>query len=181
MATAPSFPLVSVEEYLKSTYEHDFEFIDGMLVRRGMPTIAHSLLQKLLLFWFAQFEDEFGFETLQEVRTQIIERARYRIPDVMLCPRPIPAGRVCDVAPWAVIEVLSPDDTLAETHDRFVDYRQIGVYSLVLMDPEKYIAYEFRDGSLIAQPFTVLKLPDRSISFDSEALFAQSKQKRHAP
>ena len=72
---------------------------------------------------------------MQEVRTQITERARYRIPDVMLCPRPIPTGRICDVVPWAVIEVLSPEDTLAETRDRFEDYRQIGVHSLVLMDP----------------------------------------------
>jgi len=180
MASMPTLPLVPVEEYLTSTYEHDMEFVDGVLVPRGMPTIAHSLLQKLLLFWLAQFEDEHHFEALQEVRTQIIEKARYRIPDVMLCPRPIPTGRICDVVPWAVIEVLSPDDTLAETRDRFLDYKQIGVGSLVLLDPEKYISYEFQDGSFIARPFKTLSLPEGAVAFDTDALFSQLKQKIRA-
>lgn len=181
MATAPTLPLVSVDEYLNSSYEPDMEFVDGVLIPRGMPTIAHSLLQKLLLFWFADFEDELGFEAMQEVRTQIIERARYRIPDIMLCPRPIPQGRVCDVVPWSVIEVQSPNDTITETQDRFADYKQIGVHSLVLMDPEKYIAYEFRDRSLIAQPFKVLRLPDDMVDFDTDLLFDRLKRKRSKP
>lgn len=87
--------------------------------------------------WFLRFDEEMGFMTLQEVRTQIIERARYRIPDTMLCPLPLPQGSICDIVPWAVIEVQSPDDTLGATRDRFEDYRHIGVPALVLMDPER--------------------------------------------
>ena len=90
---------------------------------------------------------------LQEVRTQIIERARYRIPDTMLCPLPLPQGKICDVVPWAVIEVQSPDDTLGATRDRFEDYSHIGVHALVLMDPERLIAYRFEEGSLIVTRF----------------------------
>lgn len=177
MSTTQTVPVVSVEEYLNTSYEQDMEFVDGELIARGMPTVPHSRLQKLLLFWFAQFEKDLGFETLQEVRTQIIERARYRIPDIMLCALPGPQGRICDLVPWAIIEVLSPDDSLAGTRDRFLDYQQIGVYSLVLMDPEKYIAYEFRDGSLIAQPFKTLGLPGGLVDFDTEALFEQLRSK----
>lgn len=179
MATAPAVPTVLVDEYLNSSYEHDMEFVEGVLVPRGMPTIPHTLLQKILLFWFAQFEDQLGFEAMQEVRTQIVAGSRYRIPDVLLCPRPIPTGRICDVTPWAVLEVLSPDDTLSETRDRFEDYRNMGVCSMVLMDPERYIAYEFHDGSLIARPFETLQLPDsKTVPFDTNALFAQLRQKR---
>ena len=118
MATAPNFPLVSVDEYLSSSYEHDVEFVEGILIERGMPTIAHSILQKLLLLYFAQYESAMGFVALPEVRTKIGNLARYRIPDVMLCPRPLPKGRICDVEPWVVVEVLSPDDTLAGTRSR---------------------------------------------------------------
>ncbi len=49
MATAPVAPLVSMDEYLTSSYEHDVDFVDGVLVERGMPTITHSLLQAILL------------------------------------------------------------------------------------------------------------------------------------
>lgn len=49
MAVAPIPPLVSVEEYLSSSYRPDLEYVDGVLVRRGMPAIAHSLLQMILI------------------------------------------------------------------------------------------------------------------------------------
>src|SRR5438105_3551590 len=40
MAVVPSPPLVSVDEYLNSSYHPDVEYVDGVLVERGMPTIA---------------------------------------------------------------------------------------------------------------------------------------------
>ena len=49
MANAPTLPLVSVEEYLNTSYEHDMEFVDGVLIERGMPTQAHSILQSLIV------------------------------------------------------------------------------------------------------------------------------------
>jgi Uma2 family endonuclease len=178
MATAPTVPLVSVDEYLNSSYEHDMEYVDGVLVERGMPTIPHSLLQKLILLWFAQHETPLRFEALQEVRTQIIRGARYRIPDVMLCPRPLPKGRICDVVPSAIIEILSPEDTVSGTRDRFRDYMGIGVQQLILMDPEEYIAYRFENGSLIENRFTTLSLQNGStVPFDSDELFARLRAK----
>jgi Uma2 family endonuclease len=179
MATAPTVPLVPVDEYLNTSYERDVEYVDGVLVERGMPTVAHSLLQRLLLAWFLRFDEEHGFMALQEVRTQIIPRARYRIPDTMLCPLPLPQGKVCETVPWAVIEVLSPDDTLGATRDRFADYSAIGVGTLVLLDPERQTAYRFADGSLIVTRFERLALPDgRTVPFDTEELFRQLAQRR---
>lgn len=179
MATAPAGPLVSVDEYLKTSYEHDVEYVDGVLIERGMPTVAHSLLQRLLMTWFVRFDKDLGFMALQEVRTQITERARYRIPDTMLCPLPLPQGRICNVVPWAVIEVQSPDDTLGATRDRFEDYRHIGVHTLVLMDPERLIAYRFEEGSLIVTRFEELPLPGpETVPFDSEELFRQLRESR---
>jgi Uma2 family endonuclease len=178
MASAPTLPLVSVDEYLNTSYEYDMEYVDGVLVERGMPTLAHSLLQRLLMSWFARFDEEMGFMALQEVRTQIVERARYRIPDTMLCPLPLPGGKVCDIVPLAVIEVLSPDDTLSSTRDRFEDYSRIGVHALVLMDPERLIAWRFEEGSLIVTRFEDLELPDaKKVPFDSDELFRQVRSR----
>jgi Uma2 family endonuclease len=81
--------------------------------------------------------------------------------------------------PWAVIEILSPRDTVAATRDRFRDYANIGVQHLVLMDPEEFIAYRVGNGSLIEIKLHSLSLPDgRGVPFDSGSLFAQLESER---
>jgi Uma2 family endonuclease len=171
MASAPILPLVPVDEYLNTSYEPDLEYVDGVLVERGMPTIAHNLLEQILLFWFAQFERQFHFKGLHEVRTQIVERARYRLPDVMLVPRPLPKSRICDVVPWVIIEIVSPDDTINKTRARFLDYSRLGVQHLLQMDPEDYVAHRFDNGSTIETRFDSLVLPAGTVPFDSEEIF----------
>src|SRR5271157_116230 len=54
MAAVPNPPLVAVDEYLNSSYRPDMEYVDGVLVERGMPTIAHSLLQMILIQHFGR-------------------------------------------------------------------------------------------------------------------------------
>src|ERR671910_322942 len=102
MATAPTLPVVPVEEYLRSSYHPEMEYVDGVLVERSVPTIAHSILQMILIQFFAQFQERFRFLPLPEVRTQIIERARYRVPDILLCGKPLPKGKVVNTVPLAV-------------------------------------------------------------------------------
>jgi Uma2 family endonuclease len=178
MASAPTLPLIAVDEYLSTSYEPDVEYIDGALVERGVPTAFHSLLQRILLLHFYRFESTLAFITLPEARTQIVERARYRIPDIMLLPRPMPKGRIIDAAPAAVIEILSPDDTVVETRRRFQDYAGIGVTSLIHMDPEGHVAHRFESGSLIETRFNEIYLPHvrQPVPFDSEAIFEQLRR-----
>jgi Uma2 family endonuclease len=181
MASAPTFPLVSVDEYLNSSWSPDMEYVDGVLVERTVPTIAHSLLQIILGAYFRQFESAFQFKVLPEVRTQIIERARYRVPDLVLCPKPLPAGKVVNVVPLAVIEILSPDDRMGDTLVRFRDYQSIGIQHIIQMDPENHVAHRFENGSLLETRFDGLALsgPDRIIPFDSDSLFTQLRQERN--
>jgi Uma2 family endonuclease len=178
MAVVPASTLVSPEEYLNSSYHPDMEYVDGVLVERGMPTIAHSLLQMILIEHFVRYRKALRFQPLPDVRTQIIERARYRIPDVMLCPVPLPAGKVITTIPWVVIEILSPDDKMKEQLQRFQDYAQVGVGVLLLLDPERLVAHRFEDGSLIKTRFSELHLPSGSVPFDTEALFRQLLEER---
>jgi Uma2 family endonuclease len=165
--------LVSVEEYLNSSWHPDREYVDGVLVERSVPTIAHSILQMLVIQYFARLQQQFRFLALPEVRTQIVQRVRYRIPDILLCPFPIPEGRVVNTVPWAVIEILSPEDTTQEQLARFRDYAQIGAGTIVLLDPERLLAYRYEDGSLIQTVLKTLDLPAGQIPFDSEALFRE--------
>jgi Uma2 family endonuclease len=180
MAVGPLPPVVSADEYLNSSYRPDLEYVDGALVERGMPTIAHSVLQMILVEQFGKYRKALGYLPLPEVRTRIVERARYRIPDVMLCPLPIPDGKVVTSVPWAIVEILSPDDRIADQLARFQDYKRIGVAHVVLLDPEDLIAFRFDDdGSLLRTQFTSLDLPSGSLPFDTAALFKQLVEERN--
>jgi Uma2 family endonuclease len=180
MAVAPTIPLVSAEEYLNSGYHPEMEYVEGVLVERSVPTIAHGLLQVLLTLCLGPYRRQLRFALLSETRTQIVEGARYRIPDLMLCPLPLAPGNVVNSIPWAVIEILSPDDRLSEQLVRFRDYKRIGVLHMVLLDPEELIAYRFDEkGSLLETQFTSLDLPSGSLPFDTEALFRQLEEERN--
>ena len=176
MAVLANPLLVSVDEYLKSSYYPDMEYVDGVLVERSVPANVHSLLQMILIEYLGRYRKAFGFLSLPEARTQIIERARYRIPDVMLCPAPLSAGKVVTGTPWAVIEILSPEDRMPVQLERFRDYKRIGVPHVVLLDPEQFIAFRFDEGSLLQTRFTSLDLPTGSLPFDTESLFAQLRE-----
>jgi Uma2 family endonuclease len=174
MATAPTLPLVSVEEYLRSSWQPDKEFVDGVLIDKGMPTVFHGLLQAILISWFRALEKDYRVKAVPEVRTQIIERARYRIPDLLIFTVPARLGRILTVTPDIVIEILSPDDRLSENFARFRDYENLGVSHIVQMDPEEHVAHRYQRGSLIQTEFQSLSLPGRSdLPFDSAALFEQ--------
>ena len=172
--------VISADEYLNSSYHPDREYVDGVLVERGEPTIAHALLQVILCSHLSAYRKQLHFEPLPAVRTQIVEQARYRVPDVMLCPVPLPPGKIVNSIPWAVIEILSPDDRLSEQLARFRDYKKIGVLHMVLLNPEELVAYRFDEkGSLLETQFTSLDLPSGSLPFDTEALFRQLEEERN--
>jgi Uma2 family endonuclease len=172
MAGVPTRPLVSVDEYLNTSYEQDFEYVDGRLVSKGMPTPFHQLLCAILLRWFYQYEKEFRVKALADVRTQIVERARYRLPDVMVFSLPVQLGKVLTCVPDVVIEILSPDDRKRDILERFADYQGLGVPHLIHMHPEKMIAWRYEGKSLIRQDFHTLPLPGRGVlPFDSAAIF----------
>jgi Uma2 family endonuclease len=75
--------------------------------------------------------------------------------------------------PWAVIEVLSPDDRLSEQLERFREFMRIGVRHVVVLDPEQLVAFRFENGSLLQMQLTPLDLPTGSLPFDSNVLFQQ--------
>lgn len=174
MALAPVAPSLSVEEYFESSHHPDWEYVDGIVRERSMPTTVHSFLQALLAEYFRHMRKQFRYGVLVEARTELIPRSRYRIPDVSLCGLPVPSGKFVDTVPWVVIEVLSPDDKLRDELERFREYAQRGVKEILLLDPEKYVAYRFDDGSLVQSEITDLLLPTgERLPFVSAEIFRQ--------
>ncbi len=134
--------LIPVEEYLRTIYHPDCDFVDGRVEERNVGEYEHASVQKALLRIFWQREQDWRVLAIQECRLQI-SAARFRIPDVMVLRADQVVHRVVREAPLLCIEVLSPEDTWKRLRGVLGDYLAMGVEHIWAFDPEERIAYRF--------------------------------------
>src|SRR5579884_131791 len=161
MATAA---LIPVEEYLRSSWEPDREYVDGVVLERNLGELPHSYLQGLFLRLFTAR----GLHAFVELRTQVKPR-RFRIPDV-LAMREAPKSRFIRTPPFIVVEILSPEDRISALVDKIDDYLDFGVANIRVADPaRRTISSWTREGSHV---FTgAAETSDGSISITLEEIF----------
>jgi Uma2 family endonuclease len=123
--------LVSLEEYLSTSYDPDREYVDGRLVERNLGTNKHSFLQlNIAVALQAQ-----GLRTYVELRFEV-KKNRFRIPDVLaLAPGKKLREAYLRDTPWIVVEILSPDDRASEMNEKLRDYLDNGVPNIWVLDP----------------------------------------------
>jgi Uma2 family endonuclease len=140
MATSISVP---VEEYLRTTYHPDMEYVDGELVERHVGEHKHSRLQTLLVLDLGPRERERRLRVLTEQRLRVLgTKNRYRIPDVCVMALPYRSEPVLSTPPHLIIEILSPDDETADTLARVADFLRFGVAHIWLANPYKHTLQE---------------------------------------
>ncbi len=139
-AMSPAATLISVDEYLRTSYKPACEYRDGVLTQKAMPTRKHSKLQfrvnKLIDANFPAFEA--GLEITVRLRSD-----RYLVPDVAVQrieslqdPYPVEPIHLC-------VEILSPDDRFSETVSKAEEYLAWGVPTVWIVDPERQMAWSY--------------------------------------
>jgi len=129
---------VSVEEYLRTTYRPDMDYVDGKLVERHAGEHWHSRMQTLIVGLLHPRERERNFRVLTEQRLQVSgAKHRYRIPDICVMALPYRSEPVLSTPPHLVIEILSPDDEAADLLARVADYLRFGVPHIWISNPYK--------------------------------------------
>jgi hypothetical protein len=73
--------LISVEEYLRTSYRPDCDYVDGKVIERNLGEKSHAKLQKALLLFLSARERELGIWAIQEQHVQVSAK-RFRIPDI---------------------------------------------------------------------------------------------------
>ena len=149
--------LVPVSEYLSHIYRPDREYVNGQILERNVGELDHSRFQILLGSWFVQNERKLGICAFTEQRVQVALE-RFRIPDVCVVRGSLPAEQVLTTPPYLCVEVLSPEDRIAEMQERVDDYLAMGVEHVWMIDPRTRRAWittndgsrEARDGILRA-------------------------------
>ena len=155
MATLTAVP---VEEYLRTMYHPDMEYVDGQLLERHVGQHHHSRLQALTTGILLGREDECGFRTFTEQRVRISDEPRYRIPDICVKALPYKTAPVLE-RPDLAIEIVSPDDELGEMLDRIADYVVAGIPYVWVADPYKRTLKEVVHGAIRRPSSTVLATP----------------------
>jgi hypothetical protein len=70
--------LVSIEEYLNTSYSPDREYRNGVLVERNLGSKAHSLLQAALAQYFRNRRKQWNIQVYTELRINVREDSESR-------------------------------------------------------------------------------------------------------
>jgi len=158
---------VSVDEYLKTVYKPDVEYVNGELQERHVGELEHARMIMAVLTWFAGRSQEWQIETLPDVRVQV-KAERFRVPDVCVCAASSTDTRIVTTPPLVAIEVLSPEDRIANYHERIADYLKMGVRGVWVIDPETRKGWDCSSGNWIET--AVFRLADSPIYLDLAAI-----------
>ena len=136
--------LVSVEEYLNTSYSPDMEYVDGELVEINVGDPIHSLVQGNIVHALKLKYPK--VKVMPEVRSRTTE-TRFRLPDVAVALR-MPVGRFIKEAPFIAIEILSEEDRMSRVIEKLKEYAAMGVPNIWVFDPRLKQMFKFHANSL---------------------------------
>ncbi len=173
MATQPTFDKpVSVEEYLSTVYEHDCEYVDGVIEERDLGGFEHAYLQAILIGIFLRNRGEWNVLPLPEQRVQT-QHNHFRVPDITILRAGAPRERIITHPPLLVIEIQSPEDTLRRTSAKAAEYRAFGIEYVWVVDPAARVAYRGTTDGLELVRSGELTIPETPIQIVLADLFSE--------
>lgn len=159
MASATT--LLTLEEFNEHYgREHGYEYWFGEVVKKGMPTWLHGLMQAIL----AEFFYKLGYVSGSEVELRIDPNWQPR-PDVtatLEVEQPYPTKPVDIVA-----EVLS-DDPMTQVFEKCRNYARIGIPQIFVFDPQSRAAWQWSRGADNLERVQTLRLGNGSVLDVSE-------------
>ena len=170
-ATQPVPALLTLEEYMQTTYRPDCDFVDGHLEERNVGDPKHGLLQMQFGIWF-HAHPEWNLRAISELRTRT-DVSRIRIPDVavvhddeliMEYPR--------ETAAFISIEILSPDDRVPRLIPRLEEFLTMGVPHVWLIDPIHRAAFTYTNNGLNPVEGPKIEIANSPVFLDLDELFS---------
>ncbi|ADW69191.1 Uma2 family endonuclease [Granulicella tundricola] len=172
MATATQTPYLSVEEYLRTSFRPDVDYVDGHIEERNLGEWDHSTIQYVFVRIFDRHRKDWQIRMRNEIRTQTGTR-NYRVPDVCVTDARYPKEQVIHIPPLLCVEVLSPEDNFREMRERITDFLSMGVPQVWIVDPKRRTATVCTSAAKDTVHCTgILTVPDTLIAVDLEEVFA---------
>jgi Uma2 family endonuclease len=136
--------LISMEEYLSTSYDPDMEYVDGVLEQRNVGDRLHSRVQGNVYFRLRLKYPNIKVHI--ELRSSVTA-TRFRIPDVSVTLAD-PGTKFLWDAAFLAIDVLSEDDRMTRVMERLQDFATKGVPHIWLFDPRLKKMCVYRSGDL---------------------------------
>lgn len=176
MATQPVYEPepspVTVEEYLRTVYEPECDYVDGQLEERNVGEYDHGALQLWLGALFLNHREEWKVRVVTDVRTQV-KLTRFRCPDVLVLRADAPREQILVHPPLIAIEILSPEDRLSRFRVKLDDYVSFGVENIWIVDPATRSAMTADRFGIHPVESGELAVPETPIRVDLNELFAE--------
>src|SRR5438045_2116432 len=137
--------LISLDEYLSTSYDPDVEYVDGVLVERNVGDWLHSLIQSNIIFELRRKYP--GIYVVPEFRSQT-RATRYRLPDICVLLEAPKTKYLLDAA-FVVVEILSEGDVMSVVIEKLKEYDRKGVPNIWLIDPRLQLMSVYRTPTLV--------------------------------
>ena len=164
--------LISVREYLHTSYSPDCDYVDGRIEERNLGEYDHALLQTLLGQLFMNNRAAWGMIALTDVRVQV-KATRFRIPDITVLRVGVPKEPILTHPPLMAIEILSPEDRLNAVTERAQEYLEFGIEHVWIVDPKKRLNYRLTPAGLQRMPSGEIAVEETPIRVVLSELFAE--------
>lgn len=122
--------LVSIEEYLTTSYQPDCDYVGGRVVERNVGERDHSIVQREFIRLLLARP---GIHVFPEQRVQVRQN-RFRVPAVC-ATEDDPREPIFRQPPFLCIEILSRDDRMSDMQEEIGDYLSFGVRYVWVVDP----------------------------------------------
>jgi Uma2 family endonuclease len=155
--------LISLEEYLRTSFRPDCDFVDGEVRERNLGKRRHGYAQGEIATWFNLRKRELTLQSLTELRMQVAP-GRIRIPDVVVVRTPIPDEEVFTSPPYLCVEVMSPDDTVSAMQERLDEYLGFGVPNVWVIDPWKHRGWRVTSAGWAVASDGVMRSDDGQVA-----------------
>ena len=160
---------VAVEEYLRTVYRPDCDYVDGVIEERKAGERDHAWVQGRLAACFWSRFNGTGLVPFPEWRFQV-GPTRFRVPDLVLV-RGKPDEQILTEAPLLCVEILSPKDAMAGMNARIQEYLEFGVPVVWLIDPNNRRLWIYRRDRMEEAMGDTVELDGTSIKISFSEIF----------
>ncbi len=126
--------LIPIEEYLRTSYRPDRDYVDGELLERNVGEEYHSYLRQEIGTYLGIRKKQWNIQPYTKQRIQVSARG-FRIPDICVVLGGRSSDQVLVTPPFLCIEILSKDDTIDSMQERIDDYLKFGVAFVWVVNP----------------------------------------------
>ena len=167
----PTGALVSVEEYLNTSYDPDCDYVDGRVVERNLGELDHSSLQTEISYYFRTRRDEWRVYAFVEQRVQV-SPTRFRVPDICVTVGPKPTEQIFRTPPFLAIEILSKKDRKRDVLEKVDDYIRFGVPYVWVVDPRSQNGWVHTTTGVQRAEDGILRTSDPVLEMSLPEIFA---------